>query len=188
MNITEKNILSRIHIRLALVNIGGNTLRSYPEGTKEKIRIFLCEEIKPSEVKKALQNEQDYLCYIKFKTDLLTIVVQNWGISRKAINMFLRDMIYNKEYSDYLFSKNEENRKLAVTFMHPPIDSMVVKELQKINNKLPGWTNYNALQTSYEKYIEHLKNQSPLDLLNSDLIYWNKHIIDKYNQLIITNI
>jgi hypothetical protein len=97
------------------------------------------------------QNEDDYLAALNAQTKLLQTAfplgARNWSAARKALNIFLRDICYNRFLC--------ERHRLAASgeWMEIPLDKLVATALKRkaSQGKLPPWPGLNQLTAEISK-------------------------------------
>jgi len=176
----EQTILNGIYERCLKIFLGGNTLRGFEEGTKEKIVTFISQNISNSKLKVALSSRGLYEKFLSRKTKKLGEVLNNWGLARKAISLFIRELVYNVEFSSFLFDGPQE-RMSALRFIHPPIDRLVVNNLSNKSNVVEKWPGYVNLEKYYNTYLDIIKahltqieKSESYPLIHADLFLWNR--------------
>ena len=79
---------------------------------------------------------------------------RTWGLARKALNIFLRNCLYNH----YLRTKFQLDQ--AEQFLELPLDSFVAKALRGKDENLPPWRGVKRLKlgdsTRFQKYASRL--------------------------------
>jgi hypothetical protein len=93
-------------------------------------------------------NETEFLAWLDHETEELRRSLpnraQNWGAARKALNLFLRDVCYNR----FLCEHSRVSR--AEDWMEIPLDSLIASSLKRwVRNNgddpLPRWPGLNRL-------------------------------------------
>jgi len=123
-----------------------------------------------------LRKEEAFLSLLNSETNLLMgsfpEKAQTWGAARKAMNLFLRDVLYNKYLCD------EFNISAIERWLEIPLDSMVAKGLRKRGKKgkLPAWPGLKRLTPEISrKYQTFAKNQAEaqgLSRIHLDIYLW----------------
>ncbi len=98
---------------------------------------------------------------------------QNWGASRKAVNLFLRDVLYNRCLSEYY-------RLVPIEpFLEIPLDSYVVKKLlSESHTILPKWKGIKLLEKDdsdlYQKEALKHAQMKKTNRIHLDLVWWRE--------------
>jgi hypothetical protein len=91
--------------------------------------------------------------------DALPIANRPWGASRKAINLFMRDVLYNQYLSNHFDLQSIES------WLEIPLDSAVAKGLKLEDKKaeLPRWPGLKNLEPHMsEKFQDFASKQADL--------------------------
>ncbi|MDH4227196.1 MAG: hypothetical protein OEV59_05535 [Deltaproteobacteria bacterium] len=139
--------------RTAQLSIGSSTLRNQgAPGVAKATRTFLSElNLKSFSVtsKQKFSKALDHTTIALSKA--LPKGARNWGTARKAVNIFLRDCVYNRFLCSHF----------AIHLIHPwlevPLDSHVANGLREtsMRNTLPKWTTIKKLERKVsDKYQE----------------------------------
>jgi hypothetical protein len=99
---------------------------------------------------------------------------QHWGSARKYLNIFLRDVAYNK----YLYRAY----KLSAIgpWLEVPLDSHVAGGLREEQGGavLPRWTTVIGLDATtsatYQKFAFQVAKSKGFDRVHLDLLYWRR--------------
>lgn len=178
------NLPSQLQARVALLAIGRSTLRSQgAPGVVAAARHYLRDV--------DLGSFAATQCGAQFKT-LLDDHTQSlmksfpsganksWGGARKAMNIFLRDVIYNRFLSDHYQIGHLE------PWLELPLDSNTYEGLTEDaarDQVLPKWRGVKHLDTSLNEQLQTIA-QSIADGFNIhrvhlDVKYWRKAAIDR---------
>jgi hypothetical protein len=99
-------------------------------------------------------NQKGFQFWLNRQTELLLnnlpITNRPWGAARKAINLFLRDALYNQYLS------KEFNLQLIENWLEIPLDSAVAKGLKSKSDRgdLPQWPGLKNLQLNVSEYYQ----------------------------------
>jgi len=97
---------------------------------------------------------------------------RNWGAARKALNLFLRDALYNHYLAKEYHLHRIENR------MEIPLDSAVARGLKKLSNRpeLPVWPGLKKLtpsiSTQFQSFAENVAKKRGLARVHLDIYLW----------------
>jgi hypothetical protein len=122
---------------IAVTTIGPSTLRNQKaRGVIEAAQKYLAGVELTAFI---ARNEDDFLESLKIQTEQLRTALplgaQNWGAARKALNLFLRDVCYNRFLCErYDLARSED-------WMEIPLDGLVARSLKRKagRGKLPPW-------------------------------------------------
>ena len=176
-----KNIpLNKIRERIAILAIGSSTLRNQgAPKVKETAQNYLAKMNLNPLIKVSSENE--YRSFLDRHTKALSNKFPsgakgNWGAARKAINIFLRDCLYNT------YICNAFDMEKMSEWLELPLDSYTGKALKKTNSKLPRWKTIKGLKAEVSDKFQQAalsqatKNQ--MDRVHLDIEYWRN---GKYN-------
>jgi len=129
--------LNKIRERIAFLSIGTSTLRNQgaPKVKETAQKYLAAMNLKPL---MKISSEKEYRKFIDRHTASLSNKFPsgakgNWGAARKAINIFLRDCLYNSYVSKEFRIKNLSR------WLEIPLDSDVGENLNKLYPELPPW-------------------------------------------------
>lgn len=169
-----KNFLATMQRSVAVSAIGPSALRNQGQpGVIDAAREFLAHlDLSSYAVKKKEEFEVLHNSTTEILVKAFPKKAQNWGAARKAINLFLRDILYNRYLEErYQFSTIEE-------WLEIPLDSVVAKGLRKRSNKgeLPSWPGLKNLSTEvnflFQSFAEELANKRGLARVHLDMYLW----------------
>lgn len=170
---TFNTFLKSIQAYEARAAIPPSTLRGQPTGTIAATRRFLCD----------LSLEQFGVARASLFCDRLDVtteslrvalpkVAQFWGLSRKALNIFLRNAFYNS----YL---NQRYRLyVAEQLFEVPLDSITAKRLHSCARKkeLPPWTGVMHLGPEqnklYQEVARRFAEEEGIAPVHLDAYWW----------------
>lgn len=109
---------------------------------------------------------------------------QKWGAARKVINIFLRNLAYNK----YICKKYKLDR--MEKWLEVPLDRYVATGLRntKLGKNLPSWPGIKNLQkgekqnSDYQQYqavAQSIAEKKRINRIDLDIIFWRK-LCDAY--------
>ncbi len=157
--------------------IGASTLRN--QGAPQVIetaRLYL-QGINLNLLKK-INSESQYLNFINRHTNALSNKVPagakgNWGAARKAINIFMRDCLYNQYLTkQYGINKLEE-------WLEVPLDKDVANNIIKgCNCNLHPWKSIKSLDKDtsdrYQVCAYMIAKKEKIPRVHLDIIYWRE--------------
>ena len=162
--------------RTAELAIGNSTLRNQgARGVAKAARTFLANiDIKSFSV----TSEQEFSATLDRATIALSQALpegaRNWGTARKALNIFLRDCLYNQFLCSHF----------AISHVHPwlevPLDSHVAKGLRNTfeGNTLPKWTTITGLKHElsdrYQEVAGKVAKKLGCNRVDLDIYLWRE--------------
>lgn len=169
-----KNFLATMQHSVAVSAIGPSALRNQGEsGVIDAARGFLAQlDLSSYMVKKKEEFDGLHNSTTEILVQALPKKAQHWGAARKAINLFLRDILYNRYLAErYQFPMIEE-------LLEIPLDSVVAKGLRKscCRGELPSWPGLKYLSKEisflYQTYAEKLANERGIARVHLDMYLW----------------
>lgn len=142
---------------IAVTTVGPSTLRNQgAPGVIEAAQRFLSQlEIHILAVK----DEKTFLAALDITTEELRRSLprgsQHWGAARKALNLFLRDICYNR------FLSPKFSLAVLEPWMEIPLDSLVAAALKKHIGKgrLPAWPGLTRVKPLVSLLFQHVARQ-----------------------------
>ncbi len=167
------DFISTMQHRVATVAIGPSTLRNQGKGVIQATQEFLS---RLPLARIPTSNEARFRDWLDRQTecllDALPIKNRPWGAARKALNLFLRDALYNQ----YL------NRHFQIGKVEPwlevPLDSAVAKGLKRLagRGKLPPWPGLKYLQKDtsdmYQAFAARYSACQGIARVHLDMYLW----------------
>jgi hypothetical protein len=159
----NKEFIELLHIRIAKTSVGASTARRMgPKGTVVAARNYLGNlelsrfSVSTEKQFKSVMNRTTS-AYVK----KLPEGAQHWGAARKFLNIFLRDIVYNK----YLCKKYRLSQ--IEPWLEVPLDSTVGKGLRcELGGQvLPKWRTVIGMDFSTNKRVLRI---------HLDLRYWRR--------------
>ena len=160
--------------RTAELAAGSSTLRGQgPPGTIFKAREFL-KDVSPQQFK--LQSAVDFRKQLDVVTQSLSahFLKQNWGAARKVLNIFLRDVLYNRYLCDHFNFESVEN------WLEVPLDGDVAENLLAASEgkSLPSWPRIKRLTVEvsdqYQSVARKIAEKENIATVHLDLIFWRR--------------
>lgn len=169
----KRPLLKLLHRRIAGISVSASTARGMgPKGTVAAARFFLMQidlhRFRTSS-RRAFIEELDRQT-IRLKK-ALPRGARNWGPARKFLNIFLRNVTYNR-WLCVTFRLRRIERWLEV-----PLDSHVALALRKESGgALPRWKTVIGLTPErsalYQAFAESLARSRAFSRVHLDLVYW----------------
>lgn len=172
----DAEFISELKTHIANISIGASTARRMgPKGTVAAARNYLA-TLDLSQVHGL--SERQFKDWLDRKTDdfqsKLPLGGRHWGSARKFLNIFLRDVVYNRFLCKVLDLHRIES------WLEVPLDSHVAKALRKEpeGSALPGWKTVVGLnQSTSERYQEvatKIGARKGLSRVHLDVFYWRQ--------------
>jgi hypothetical protein len=168
-------LLERIQHRIAITCLGPSSLRN--QGSPNvlhsarqhlmHLRIDSFSTTSGKKFRNALNNETSKMLR------RLPQGAQNWGAARKALNLFLRDALYNTYLAKYYSLTTVE------PYLEIPLDGIVARALLSLyKTELPLWRSIKSLTIEesdlYQaKALEHAQKLG-MNRVHLDLILWTQ--------------
>ena len=147
----EDKLTDLFQRRMANTAIGASTLRGQPKGTIKIATDFL--EKMDLNLFKDVSSEQDFLNKLNNQTFFLkeAIPSKSWGMSRKALNLFLFDSAHNT------FISEEYNLRHLIPFFELVLDNPNAKRLLELAKNKGITLNWNNIKSLTEEENFHLQ-------------------------------
>jgi hypothetical protein len=173
MNMKPTDFIETMQRRTGVTAVGPSALRGQGKGVLKVTQAYLG-AIDLSRIPKS--NQKGYTAWLDEHTNALLekLPIRNrpWGAARKALNLFMRDTLYNRYLNDYY-----KIDKLEL-WMEVPLDSAVAKGLKRKagRGQLPQWSGLKNLKPNvseiFQKYaIEHAKMKN-ISRVHLDVYLW----------------
>jgi len=165
--------IDKVQKRIANISIGPSTLRGQPEGTIKTAREFFINF--NFNIFNNCLSEEDFLNKLDEQTELLRnkIPSQSWGISRKALNLF----IFQSAHDIYLCEKN--NLKRLIPFFEVVLDNPNAKRILELAEKkgvILIWRNIKSLKkeenSSIQNFAKQIASERGYERCYLDLDFW----------------
>lgn len=173
MRTNPDSFIPTMQRRVATVAIGPSTLRGQGKGVIQATQKFLA---RLSLTRIPSSSEARFLAWLDRQTesllDALPINNRPWGAARKAINLFLRDALYNR----YL-TRRFDLRRLE-PWLEIPLDSAVAKGLKRLAGRgvLPPWPGLkhlrNGVSKAYQAVASAFARRQGIARVHLDIYLW----------------
>ena len=159
--------------KVAVSAVGPSSLRGQGKGVLSATRTFLK---KVSLVKIHKFDRKRFEIWLDRQTesllDILPIKNRPWGAARKAINLFLRDALYNRYLCrHYQISKIE-------SMLEVPLDSVIAKSLKQLGQRgqLPSWPGLKRLtkpvSKQFQAFASEIADVKKIKRIHIDMYLW----------------
>ncbi|SIS46978.1 hypothetical protein SAMN05421789_101411 [Kaistella chaponensis] len=181
----QSEFLLQIHKRISIISVGASALRNQGASGIIKIARDYLYQIDINEFVNALETESSYKLFLNVHTKrLISNFPENgksWGAARKGLNLFFREIVYNKFFSDqYNFPKDllEFNKKF--NFLEVPLDRDVALGIYNETDMiLPKWKSIKTLTQDisdlYQGAAHKIAKKEKTAKVNLDLKYWRNN-------------
>ena len=170
----KSDFLEDLHFNLSTTSVGASTARRMgPPGTIKAATSFL-RGVDLRHIKRRSQSSFD-LVLEELTAELsasLPAGGQHWGSSRKFLNIFLRNCLYNRYVcAHYGLEKIEK-------WLEVPLDSQIAKRLKREagRGKLPRWTTVISLTPSvsseFQDFAAELASRYRTAPVHLDIKFW----------------
>jgi hypothetical protein len=182
----ETEFFIRLQRRIAQTAVGASAIRNQGKkgdiGLIKSCRDYFENELNIEEFFTLLSSETLFKGFLDRHTTALTDkfpeTAKSWGAARKGLNLFLRDLTYNKYIADRynlpteFIENNEKLKNLEV-----PLDKDVAMGLHAhFTTQLPKWTGIKHLQPKdseiYQEKAKELANERSIARIHLDLEFW----------------
>jgi len=178
-----EDFLKQIHRRIAIISVGGSAIRNQgAAGLVDIARGYFENSISLEKFFVSLKEEGSFKRFLDSHTDQLVDQFpkggKSWGAARKGLNLFFRDLVYNKFIAEkYGLARNFERFNEEVKHLEVPLDSYVAQGLFKQSNKkLSRWISIKELKTEkseqYQAFALEYANELKIARINLDLLFW----------------
>jgi hypothetical protein len=147
----NNDFIKTLQRKIAFTAVGPSALRNQGKGVL-RVSQELLSHISLAQIPKT--NAKRFQLWLDHQTELLLdrfpINNRPWGAARKAINLFLRDALYNL-YLNQMFKLH-----LLESWLELPLDSAVTKGLKARSNigELPRWPGLKNLKPDVSKSFQ----------------------------------
>lgn len=172
--LVKTHFLEDLHFNLSTTSVGASTARRMgPPGTIKAATSFL-RGVDLRRVKRRSRSSFDSALE-ELTNELaasLPVGGQHWGSSRKFINIFLRNCLYNRYVCAHYSFERVEN------WLEVPLDSQVAKRLKKEAGRgnLPRWTTVIGLTSvtsnQFQDFATKLAYRHHIARVHLDIKFW----------------
>jgi hypothetical protein len=182
LNMKETEFIESVRNRLINISVGASALRNQgASGIVEKSRSYFRNNIELSRFFDKLP-KKTFDKYLDEHTNLLLLDYpkkgKSWGAARKALNLYFRELVYNKFICDYYrVPKAKKKYHDFILNLEVPLDKDVAMGIKK--NSLDStlkWIGIRNLdkETSslFQEAAEIIAKQQGIARVHLDLNYW----------------
>lgn len=181
----ESAFLLQIHKRISIISIGASALRNQGASGIIKIARDYFFQIDIDEFVSALETKSTYNLFLNEHTEnLISNFPENgksWGAARKGLNLFFREIAYNKFFSDYYdFPRDFVEFNEKFNFLEVPLDRDVALGIyNETDMNLPKWKSIKTLNQKssdlYQVAANKIAESEKTARVNLDLKYWRNN-------------
>ena len=168
-----KDFITTLQRKVAFTAVGPSALRGQGKGVLRASQNFLAQM---SLVRVPKSSAKRFQLWLDRQTELLldNLPIKNrpWGAARKAINLFLRDALYNQYLSKQFKLQSIES------WLEVPLDSVVAKGLKLNSNRgeLPRWPGLKNLEPNvsegFQVFASEQANLKGIARVHLDMYLW----------------
>lgn len=181
----HEEFIKQIHRRIAIVSVGGSALRNQgAAGIVDISRKYFEDAIDLKVLFSNLTDEGTFQWFLDLHTDQLVNLFpkhgKSWGAARKGLNLFFRDLVYNKIIAtEFGLSWNLDKYNAEIQYLEVPLDGFVGRALYKTSDGLlPKWKTIKELKPSISEQYQAVALQVAKELevarVHLDLLLWRK--------------
>ena len=172
MMMKTTDFIGTMQRRTGVTAVGPSALRGQGKGVLKITQAYLG-DIDLSQIP---STQDEYTAWLDEHTNKLLkkLALRNrpWGAARKALNLFMRDALYNK-YLNYHYSIYK-----LESWMEVPLDSAVAKGLKRCagRGRLPNWPGLKKLKPEinaiFQKYATECAKKKNAARVHLDVYLW----------------
>jgi hypothetical protein len=171
--------------RIAQVSVGASALRNQGgRGLLDTCRCYFESKIDLQVFALSMEDKQVFDDFLNRHTTALqknfNLPFENWGAARKALNLFFRDTVYNKYFSDhFLATYSPETFEHLISVLEVPLDSYVADGIRE-NSTLTDlvWPGIKHLTETISEIFQaeanKIANKKGIARVHLDLEYYRK--------------
>ena len=159
--------------KVAVTAVGPSALRGQGKGVLGASQNFLA---KISLARIPISSTKSFQRWLDRQTDLLldSLPIKNrpWGAARKALNLYLRDVLYNR-YLCQKFTIEQLEPRLEI-----PLDSAVAQGLKRLSKhgELPQWPGLKKLtkpvSEKFQEFASEVASKRQIERVHLDMYLW----------------
>lgn len=183
-NKVDSTFIDQMKRRVSEISVAASSLRNQgAPGVVGISRSFFYNEIDLNKFRDNLFADR-YAKYLDKMTIRLVekcpVGAKNWGAARKGLNLFFREVVYNRYLTNYLqIDKKFVLSEDVLKSLEVPLDSDVATGLKEVYQELPSWKSIKTLDKSLnnkfqEKAQEYAIAQGTIRV-HLDLDFWRQN-------------
>lgn len=181
----SKSFIKQIHRRLANISVGSSALRNQgASGIIDICREYFENSISLDDFFDNLIDEKCFRRFLDLHTDELVekfpIDAKSWGAARKGLNLFFRDLVYNKFIAEeYGLAVEFVQYNFKIRNLEVPLDSFVANGIiNQSQAPLPRWISIKELtpkkSDQYQSVALQMAKELKLARVHLDLLLWRQ--------------
>ncbi|MEK9137117.1 MAG: hypothetical protein AAB393_08340 [Bacteroidota bacterium] len=163
----KKRFISQMQKKVALSAVGPSAIRGQRKGTIKKVHSFL------RRVRLQTIPTQNSLLFGRWLDNQTGRMGVPWGVARKCINLFLRDVFYNRYlYREYKLQSLEQ-------LLEVPLDGVVGRYLveEQRGNRLKSWQTLKRLKAKesriFQEVASEIAERNGIARVHLDIFAWS---------------
>jgi hypothetical protein len=183
---TQEEFYIKLHRRIAQSCVGASAIRNQgkkgDKGLIKTCRTYFEHQIDVAEVFTLMCPESEYTNYLNKHTNNIVLqfpeTAQSWGAARKGLNLFFRDLCYNRYFADRFSLPTEFNQNgIVLQNLEVPLDKDVAKGLRKrFKRQLPKWPGIKNLTSEisniYQGKASEFAKEEKIARVHLDIMFW----------------
>lgn len=176
----------KLQRRIAQLAVGASAIRNQGgSGLIDTCRNYFENSIDLKEFFSSLPEQGKYRKFIDKHTNAIVELfpeeAKSWGAARKGLNLFFRDVCYNKYLADkFILPTNFSDNNGSLKHLEVPLDNDVEKGLiRHFPNELPKWDGIKNLNPDksdkYQKKAGELASKEKIAKIHLDLLFWREN-------------
>lgn len=180
----EAIFFENVKKRIAEISVGASALRNQGKsGLVKSARDYFKSSIDLDIFFNSVSNNLKYKKYLDSHTEKLNreFGMSFWGAARKALNLFFREIVYNKFIAEkYFFSPELKIFNEQIKFLEVPLDSYVANGIKgETKSNLPKWNSIKSLNAddsnTYQERAFEIAEEKKIARVHLDLLYWRQN-------------
>jgi hypothetical protein len=172
MKANKKHLLAKFQNYIAHTSVGPSTIRGQKRGTKEIVINYL-KKLNLGKLSK-INDEKDFTDWLNHHTNTLAEKLRkNWGVARKAINLFLFHASHN------LYLQQGYRLRKIIKYLELPLDNYNAKRLKEYAREKQitlKWKSIKSLTRKENKKFQEIAREYAKEKgmyrCHLDLIFW----------------
>jgi hypothetical protein len=185
---TTDEFYKHLQRRLAQTTIGAPALRGQGGGLVAICRTYCEHRIQPEIFFRCLKSEPLFKGFLNRHTHQLMRKFpqecrDNFGAARKALNLFFRELAYNKYFCDYYhLSADPPKNHCELAWLEIPLDSHVASAIHERFPNLPlRWNSIRRLTKRqnkiYQEHAQFIALSEGVARIHLDMVFWRRSVL-----------
>lgn len=179
----EEQFYQYLQRRLAQTSVGASSLRNQGAGgIISECRNYFQNVINLRDFIDSMANQEKFKSFLDGHTENLVKrfdeKAQRWGAARKGLSLFLRDVVYNKFFSNFFsMPDNFDEFNNMIQFLEVPLDKFVALGIDLTSNgNVPLWLGIRYLtpttNCAYQEQAMIIAKREGIARIHLDLKYY----------------